>query len=155
PATLHRLDVALALTGGEREALLAAAARPRGSTSSALTQADLPALKLAAAPTPLIGRADELAIIRQRRGGAGAEATRLLTLTGPAGVGKTRLALAAAALLADHFPEGTSVIDLALIRDPLLVLPAIARTLGLTETGHPPLPERLRDVLRERAATLL
>src|SRR5260370_28511112 len=105
-----------------------------------------------AQPTPLIGRTAELATIHRRLSDEGA---RLLTLTGPAGVGKTRLALAAAAQLADRFADGVALVDLAPVRDPSLVLPAIARTLGLTDTGQPPLPERLRDVLRERAALLL
>jgi non-specific serine/threonine protein kinase len=103
-------------------------------------------------PTPLVDRADELATIRQRLTAGGA---RLLTLTGPAGVGKTRLALAAATLVADRFPDGVSLVDLAPVRDPALVLPAIARSLGLADTGQPPLPERLRDVLRERTALLV
>ena len=105
-----------------------------------------------AQPTPLIGRTAELATIHRRLSDQGA---RLLTLTGPAGVGKTRLALAAAAQLADRFADGVALVDLAPVRDPSLVLPAIARTLGLTDTGQPPLPERLRDVLRERAALLV
>src|SRR5260370_9628850 len=105
-----------------------------------------------AQPTPLIGRTAELATIHRRLSDEGA---RLLTLTGPAGVGKTRLALAAAAQLADRFADGVTLVDLAPIRDLSLVLPAIARTLGLIDTGQPPLPERLRDVLRERAALLL
>ncbi len=104
----------------------------------------------------LVGRRAERETIRQRLVGDG---VRLLTLIGPAGVGKTRLALAAAALLAEQsptrFPDGVTLVDLAPIRDPSLVLPAIARALGLTDSGHPPLPERLRDVLHERAALLV
>ena len=109
-------------------------------------------LQLPAQPTPLVGRTAELATIRRRLSDEGA---RLLTLTGPAGVGKARLALAAAERLTDHFPDGVTLVDLAPIRDPSLVLPAIGHAFGLIDTGQPPLPERLRDVLRERAALLL
>jgi predicted ATPase/DNA-binding CsgD family transcriptional regulator len=105
-------------------------------------------------PTPLVGRTAELETISQRLAGDG---VRLLTLTGPAGVGKTRLALAAAASarLADRFPDGGTVVDLAPIRDPSLVLPAIARALGLADAGPPPLPERLRAFLGEREQLLV
>src|SRR5260221_10990366 len=109
-------------------------------------------LQLPAQPTPLVGGTAELATIRRRLSDEGA---RLLTLTGPAGVGKARLALAAAERLTDHFPDGVTLVDLAPIRDPSLVLPAIGHAFGLIDTGQPPLPERLRDVLRERAALLL
>jgi predicted ATPase/DNA-binding CsgD family transcriptional regulator len=82
------------------------------------------------------------------------DGVRLLTLVGPAGVGKTRLALAAAVRLADNFRDGVVVVEMATIRDHQSVLPTIARALGLTDTGQPPLAERLRDLLRERALLL-
>src|SRR5262249_34942615 len=47
------------------------------------------------------------------------------------------------------------LVDLTPIRDPLLVVPTIAQALGLTDTGHPPLPERLRDLLQERTLLLV
>ena len=68
--------------------------------------------------------------------------------------GKTRLALAAATRLADHFRDGVVVVDLSTIRDHQSVLPTIAQALGLTDTGQPPLAERLRDFLRERSLLL-
>ena len=58
-------------------------------------------------------------------------ATRLLTLTGPGGVGKTRLALELSSCCLERFPGGTSFVSLAAIRDPSLVLTAFAQTLGI------------------------
>jgi non-specific serine/threonine protein kinase len=158
-ATLQRLEGALALGGAERQALLAAAGVP-ASASDADSQANLPTRSLAVAqPTPLIGRAAELATIRQRLVDDGAEGARLLTLTGPAGVGKTRLALTAVAALVNQaagpIPDGVVLVDLTPIRDQQDVLPTIGRALGLTDTGKPPLEERLVAYLRERALLLV
>ncbi len=152
-AAIQRLAAGLGLTGAERAALLAAA---QSSTPGAWTWATLrlplPALLTATQPTPLIDRAGEAEVIRQCLGDEGA---RLLTLTGPAGVGKTRLALAAAAQVADRFPDGVTLVDLARIRDSQLVLSTMARALGLTDAGPSPLPQRLQAHLCERATLLL
>src|SRR3712207_6628152 len=64
---------------------------------------------------------------------------RLVTLTGPGGVGKTRLALAAALALRERFTHGTFFIALAPLGDPSQVLPTMARILGVKETGDQPL----------------
>jgi len=56
---------------------------------------------------------------------------RLLTLTGPGGVGKTRLALALAATVGRDFPDGVTIVELASIADETLVVPAIAQALGV------------------------
>jgi non-specific serine/threonine protein kinase len=101
---------------------------------------------------PLVGRARELESIRdllldQR--------VRLLTLSGPGGVGKTRLALAAASLLEPAFAEGARFVDLAPITDPTLVPSAIGRACGLLHDNAqaPLLP--LRRALRDRELLLL
>ena len=74
----------------------------------------------------------------------------LLTLTGPGGVGKTRLALGVAAAAAELFPDGVAFVPLASITDPSLVVSVIAEALGLREAGHEMLVDRLRAVLRDR-----
>ena len=78
------------------------------------------------APSPLIGRNREVSdLVRLVQ----VEAARLVTLTGPGGVGKTRLALEAAAQLADAFPDGAWFVDLSTLRDAELVLPTMAAAL--------------------------
>jgi hypothetical protein len=103
-------------------------------------------------PTPLIGREKEVSDVCDLLGG---EETRLLTLTGPGGTGKTRLALQAAADLLDEFPDGTFFAPLATLSEAQLFLPAVAETLGVRETGEQPLDESLKDYLSERRMFLL
>jgi class 3 adenylate cyclase len=103
-------------------------------------------------PTPLIGREEEVAQVCDLLGG---EATRLLTLTGPGGIGKTRLALQAAADLLDEFPDGTFFAPLATLTEADLFSSAVAETLGVKETAEQPLDEMLKDYLVERRLLLL
>ncbi len=81
--------------------------------------------------------------------------TRLLTLTGTGGTGKTRLALGVAAAVRDRYPDGTWLVDLAPIRDAALVASAIGAVLGVHETPETPILGRLQDRLRERTLLLV
>jgi predicted ATPase/class 3 adenylate cyclase len=83
-------------------------------------------------PTALIGREDDVAALRDL---LAAEGTRLITLLGPGGVGKTRLALATAADALEQFPDGVFLVALAGTEDAALLLPEIAGTLGIREGG--------------------
>ena len=80
---------------------------------------------------------------------------RLLSLTGTGGVGKTRLALTAAADLAGSFPEGVYFVSLAPITDSDLVVSTIAHVLGVREAGDEPLAERLTASLHDKRLLLV
>ena len=98
-----------------------------------------------------VGRADELARLVALLAGD----TRLVTLTGPGGIGKTRLAIEVAAGLLSQFVDGVCFVALAPISDPNLVDITIAQALDLPETGGEPLAERLTAYLRAQHLLLL
>ena len=81
--------------------------------------------------------------------------SRLVTLTGPGGTGKTRLAIGTAIAARPQFPDGTWMVDLAPVRDAGLVPSAIGATLGVRETPEEPVQERLKDYLHDRQLLLL
>jgi predicted ATPase/class 3 adenylate cyclase/Tfp pilus assembly protein PilF len=103
-------------------------------------------------PTPLVGREKEVSEVCNLLRG---DETRLLTLTGPGGIGKTRLALQAAADLLDEFPDGTFFVPLATLTKAELLLPTVAETLGVRETAEQRLDESLKDYLSERRLLLV
>lgn len=132
PARLHRLVVPGA----------AADARP-------LRTIEAPS-NLPGEVTALVGREDEIATVRDALAG-----TRIVTLTGPGGSGKTRLALGVAAAVRDRFPHGVWFVDLASVRDPALLESSIASALGLRESPDQPIGVVVRAHLRDRTALLL
>jgi predicted ATPase/DNA-binding CsgD family transcriptional regulator len=102
--------------------------------------------------SPLIGRDHELAAVQHL---LLQEAVGLLTLTGPGGIGKTRLALQVAANLLDHFIDGVYFVSLAPIREPGLVIAAIAQTLDVHEVAGRPLQQRVQEYLRNKQLLLV
>ena len=98
----------------------------------------------------LIGRDEEIDEVQKRLAQA-----RLLTLTGPGGIGKTRLALQAAVGLLSQFEDGVFVVELAPLADPALVPAAIAQAVGCRTHGQRPVVEELLEWLSSRRMLLV
>jgi predicted ATPase/DNA-binding CsgD family transcriptional regulator len=111
-----------------------------------------PRLRLPLPLAPLIGREREITQLRQI---LHRPEVRLVTITGPGGVGKTSLALQVAHELGNSFPDSIYFISLAAIRDPTLIIPTIAQALGLAESPNRLLFDSLKEYLRERRMLLL
>src|SRR5918998_912967 len=129
PETVRMLADALGLDPGARAALVAAARPELGMDDPAPPAAPAASPPLALSPPPLpptrlVGREREVATICAR---LGREDSRLVTLTGPGGVGKSRLALAAASELVETRADGVGWADLAPLVDPALLLSTVAR----------------------------
>lgn len=128
PHTVRALAAALGASEGDRAALISAVPRRR-SAAEAVTR--LPGLVVP--PTSLFGRDDDIAAVADLiRSGA-----RLVTLTGPGGVGKTRLAAAVSDVLAGEFPDGALQISLAPLADASTLMATIGRGLGLAGIDAP------------------
>jgi len=111
-----------------------------------------PPTNLPAQPTVLIGREEDVTAIRKR---LLRDESRLLTLTGPPGIGKTRLALQVASQSLDDFADGAFFVALAPISDTNLVSKTIATTLGVPDIGPRTPLERLQAFLRDKQALLV
>jgi len=103
-------------------------------------------------PTPFIGREREVDAVQQQ---LLREEVHLVTLTGPGGVGKTRMALQVAAESSEHFTDGTWFVSLAPLTNPDLVISTIIRTLGLRETQDQAPLEHLKNALHVKKMLLL
>lgn len=149
--TVGLLADALDLAPEPRAALLAAA-RPGGTAGVTADGMEPPGAMLPRPLTPLVGRAGVVATAVEllSRGDL-----QLLTLTGPGGVGKTRVAIEVARQAADRFRDGTVFVDLAPLRDPGLVLGTIARCTGVDERDATPLHDRVVASLQSRQMLLL
>jgi predicted ATPase len=102
--------------------------------------------------TSFVGRQDEIALansLLQRPD------VRLLTLTGPGGIGKTRLAVETAAKCAVHFPDGVPFVSLASIQDPSMVMMAVAAALGVHEFDGASIDETVASSLRNSQVLLV
>jgi predicted ATPase len=146
PGTIRRLADALGLSE-EDHATLLAAVQGEVPEPMAAARGSLPV-----PPTPFIGREREVAAIADL---LRHEDIRLLTLTGPGGTGKTRLAIEAAQNLLDAFPNGVVFVSLASIADPALVPSTIAAVLEVRETPGHELVEVLQAYFREKQLLLL
>ena len=127
-------------------------ARPQRLPLVSFPDRERPGSPLPVAQTSFVGREQEAAAVAGllRRADV-----RLITLTGPGGVGKTRLALRVAAALADAFADGARFVDLSTVTDPELVLPSIAELLGLREAGGESIEGHLRAWLAAREVLLV
>jgi predicted ATPase/transcriptional regulator with XRE-family HTH domain len=111
-----------------------------------------PTPRLPLSPTPFVGREQELAglarLLCDRE-------CRLLTLVGPGGIGKTRLAIEAASRHQDQFPDGACFVALAALNSSAFLVPAIADALGFTFQGQVELRIQLYNYLRAKEALLV
>jgi predicted ATPase/transcriptional regulator with XRE-family HTH domain len=146
PHTVRSLADGLGLSEQERLALLALIPG-RGSPAPTPVATAVPVPL-----TPLVGRERELSAVGASLEGDDA---RLVTLTGPGGVGKTRLALEVAGECGNRYPDGVVFVALAPVSDPALLMSTVAQALGLREAGGRSVRELVHDYLRDRQLLLV
>ena len=146
--TVRALSAALDLTDSTRNALLQNA---RASARKAAVD-ELSGMSLPVAPTVLLGRDADIQILRHWLADP---AARLITLIGPGGAGKTRLALELARGIAAEGTTRVIFVALAALRDPAFVAPAIAEAFGLAEVTALDLPKRARVACEDQPTLLI
>jgi predicted ATPase/DNA-binding XRE family transcriptional regulator len=146
--TVRVLSAALDLTGATRDAFLARAR----ALSQNMTGDELSGMSLPLPLTVLLGREADVQTLRHWLADPRA---RFITLIGPGGVGKTRLALELARKVAEEGASRVLFVPLAAIRDPAFVAPAIADALGLSDVTAVDLPRRARVACANRPTLLV
>ena len=152
PATVRRLAEALALDAGGLATLLAAARGTSAASTSRPTASDTPppqSLTLRARLTSFVGREQAVADVSTLL-----EKARLLTLVGPGGIGKTRLALEVVRRLAEQ-GQSVALVELEPVRDPTMVPQTVATSLGIREQYQRGIVDTLMDVLAARRVLLV
>jgi predicted ATPase/DNA-binding XRE family transcriptional regulator len=146
--TVRALSAALDLTGPARDALLGSARAPAHDAAvDEFSRATLPV-----ALTPLLGRDDDVQMLRRWLSDA---SIRLITLIGPGGVGKTRLALEVARAASEETRMRVVFLGLAPIQDPAFVPPAVAEVFGLSDVTAVDLPKRIQSASSEATVLVL
>ncbi len=120
---------------------------PEGAAVEAASPSNLPV-----STTSVVGREQDVVVVRDLLADA---AVRLVTLTGPGGIGKTRLALEVAGKLLSAFEDGVFLVELAHVADPAAVAPTIAYALGLKEAQDRSIVESLHAYLKDRQMLLV
>ena len=146
--TVRALSAALDLTGALRDALLESARSP--AQTGGIEEPS--GISLPLPPTALLGRDADLQTLRQWLADP---AARLVTLTGPGGVGKTRLALEIARAISAKGTARVAFVPLAAVRSSAFVAAAIAEGLGLSDVTATDLPTRARAACADRPTLLM
>jgi predicted ATPase/transcriptional regulator with XRE-family HTH domain/Tfp pilus assembly protein PilF len=151
--TVRLLADALGLADTDRGRLEASVRRTRTPARAEATEATAPPRPPHNLPAPLtsfVGRTDEVATVRRLLADY-----RLVTLTGPGGIGKTRLAVETARTVLDQFPDGVRLVELAALTEAGLVAQAVAEVLDVREQAGRPMTASLAEYVRDRTMLLV
>ena len=154
-APLKRFGDAAELSELVRDDLAALLSQRFAASAAPARTDDEPApaeVKLPLHLTPFVGRAREVGEVAAL---LVEPSTRLVTLSGPGGIGKSRLAFEVARVVASEFSDGVAVVPLSAVADPQLVVPAVGRALDVKESAERTLVENVRELLRTKEMLLL